>query len=314
MDILPCLQSKIKEIKDMDGNRNQIRIYLIFVLGICWALGIAAFCLQGNSQNTIYQILQKGFTAFPVIAAVFTRHITGDKSEWRISFRVWKNKKLWAFCAFAPSILSVMGTMLYFVLFPEQYSGVFNLGSLTGTEQVIHIANPLQFCIICILVAAVCIPIQVLELGEEIGWREYLLPKQIAEYGVRKGTLMNGLYWGIAHLPLIYLGFNYSSENAGAPWSNMLMMMLVCVTMGMICSYVMVCSNNVMYPAIIHGVVNVIGEIPVFLSVSGKNGLLGPNPTGLISMSGLILCAIIMLIKLPTAKTARECKDGKNNY
>ena len=53
MDILPCLQSKIKEIKDMDGNRNQIRIYLIFVLGICWALGIAAFCLQGNSQNTI---------------------------------------------------------------------------------------------------------------------------------------------------------------------------------------------------------------------------------------------------------------------
>ena len=106
MDILPCLQSKIKEIKDMDGNRNQIRIYLIFVLGICWALGIAAFCLQGNSQNTIYQILQKGFTAFPVIAAVFTRHITGDKSEWRISFRVWKNKKLWAFCAFAPSILT----------------------------------------------------------------------------------------------------------------------------------------------------------------------------------------------------------------
>ena len=94
MDILSCLQNKIKEINDMNGNRNQIRIYLIFVLGICWALGIAAFCLQGNSQNTIYQILQKGFTAFPVIAAVLTRRMTRDKSEWRISFRVWKNKKL----------------------------------------------------------------------------------------------------------------------------------------------------------------------------------------------------------------------------
>ena len=192
------------------------------------------------------------------------------------------------------------------MLFPEQYSGVFNLGSLTGTEQVIHIANPLQFCVICVLVAAVCIPIQVVELGEEIGWREYLLPKQIAEYGVRKGTLLNGLYWGIAHLPLIYLGFNYSPENVGAPWSNMLMMLLVCVTTGIICAYVMMCSNNVMYPAIIHGVVNVIGEIPVFISVSGKNGLLGPNPTGLISMSGLILCAIIMLIKLPKAKMVKE--------
>ena len=173
--------NKTKEINNMNDNKSQIKIYLIFILDICWALGIAAFCLQGNSQNTIYQILQKGFTAFPVIAALFTRRMTGDRSEWRISFRIWKNKKLWAFCAFAPGILIVMGTVLYFVLFPEQYSGIFNLGSLTGTEQVIHIANPLQFCVICVLVAAVCIPIQVLELGEEIGWREYLLPKQIAE-------------------------------------------------------------------------------------------------------------------------------------
>ena len=119
--------------------RKRIRLYLIFVLGICWMLGIAAFYLQGDSQNTIYQILQKGFTAFPVIAAVLTSRITRDKSEWHISFRVWKNKKLWAFCAFVPGILIVMGTVLYFVLFPEQYSGTFNLGGLTGTEQVIQI-------------------------------------------------------------------------------------------------------------------------------------------------------------------------------
>lgn len=49
----------------------------------------------------------------------------------------------------------------------------------------------------------------------------------------------------------------------------------------------------------------VIGEIPVFISVSGKSGLLGSNPIGLISISGLILCAIIMLIKLPTAKMVK---------
>ncbi len=298
----------------MDTSKKQIRIYLLFVLGICWGLGIVAFCLQGNSQNIIYQILQKGFTAFPVIAAVFTRRVTRDESEWRISFRIWKNKKLWAFCAFVPSILIVMGVALYFMLFPKQYSGVFNLGSLIGTEQVIHITDPLRFCVICVLIAAICIPIQVLELGEEIGWREYLLPKQIAVYGVRKGTLLNGLYWGIAHLPLIYFGFNYSPENAGAPWSNMLMMMLVCVMLGIICSYVMVRSNNVMYPAIIHGAVNVIGEIPVFVSVSGKNGLLGPNPTGLISMSGLILCAAIMFIKLPTVKMICRGNGGKYKW
>lgn len=102
---------------------------------------------------------------------------------------------------------------------------------LIGTKQVIRIMNPLSFSVVCVLIAAGCIPIQLLELGEKIGWREYLLPKQVAVYGMRKGVLLNGFYWGIAHLPLIFLGFNYSLENIGAPWSNMLMMIIVCMTL-----------------------------------------------------------------------------------
>ncbi len=284
----------------MGGSKRQMRLYLISVLGVCLALGIAAAFSRGHA---IYQILQKGFTAFPVIAAVLTRRITKDKTQWRISLKVWKDKRLWAFCAFVPGILIAAGAALYFLLFPEQYSGNFRLGGLTGTEQVLQIANPLQFGLICILIAAVCIPVQLLELGEEIGWREYLLPKQVSMYGARKGIVLNSLFWGAAHLPLICLGFNYSPENVGAPWSNMLMMMLVCMTTGVICSWVMVRSGNVLYSAIVHGVVNVIGEIPVFLSVSGESGLLGPNPTGLVSMSGLILCAAALFIWLPGVKS-----------
>ena len=284
----------------MGGSKRQMRLYLISALGVCWALGIAAAFSRGHA---IYPILQKGFTAFPVIATVLTRRITKDKTQWRISLKVWKDKRLWAFCAFVPGILIAAGAALYFLLFPEQYSGNFRLGGLTGTEQVLQIANPLQFGLICILIAAVCIPVQLLELGEEIGWREYLLPKQVSMYGVRKGIVLNSLFWGAAHLPLICLGFNYSPENVGAPWSNMLMMMLVCMTTGVICSWVMVRSGNVLYSAIVHGVVNVIGEIPVFLSVSGESGLLGPNPTGLVSMSGLILCAAALFIWLPGVKS-----------
>jgi membrane protease YdiL (CAAX protease family) len=284
----------------MGGSKRQMRLYLISALGVCWALGIAAAFSRGHA---IYQILQKGFTAFPVIATVLTRRITKDKTQWRISLKVWKDKRLWAFCAFVPGILIAAGAALYFLLFPEQYSGNFRLGGLTGTEQVLQIANPLQFGLICILIAAVCIPVQLLELGEEIGWREYLLPKQVSMYGVRKGIVLNSLFWGAAHLPLICLGFNYSPENVGAPWSNMLMMMLVCMTTGVICSWVMVRSGNVLYSAIVHGVVNVIGEIPVFLSISGESGLLGPNPTGLVSMSGLILCAAALFIWLPGVKS-----------
>lgn len=278
----------------MSQYKKQMKLYLIFVLGVCWALGIAAVFTRGSLQSFLFQILQKGFTVLPVTAAILTRQMTKDKTKWHISIKVWKRPLLWAFCCFFPALLVVIGSALYFVRFPEQYSGVFAVGSLLGTKQVIPITSPFRFSLLCVLIAAFCIPIQLLELGEEIGWREYLLPKQIETYGVRKGVLLNGFFWGIAHLPLIYLGFNYSLKNAGAPWSNMAVMMLVCMSLGVLCSYVYVRSHNVMYSAIIHGVVNVIGEIPVFISVSHKSGLLGPNPTGLIGLSGFLLCAIIL--------------------
>lgn len=290
----------------MNENKVQIKIYLFLVLGICFFLGVAAYFTQAPNRSIAYQILHKGFTAFPVMSAIIVRRITKDKTKCRCSIKVWKNPALWLFCSFVPSVLIVIGAALYFVIFPKQYSGIFDIGSLMGMDYNIPVNNPFSFAIICILISALCIPIQLLELGEEIGWREYLLPKQIAEYGLKKGVLLNGFYWGIAHLPLIFFGFNYSSENAGAPWSNMFMMMVVCMALGIICAYVMVISNNAMYCAIIHGAVNIIGEIPVFISVSHKSGLLGPNPTGMIGMSGLFVCAIIMLIQLPKVKTAME--------
>ena len=64
------------------------------------------------------------------------------------------------------------------------------------------------FIIICILISALCFPIHLLELGEEVGWRGYLLWFQVEKYGARKAVLVNGLEWGLAHMPLIYLGFN----------------------------------------------------------------------------------------------------------
>lgn len=282
----------------MNDNQKQMRIYLALVLGVCYLLGAAAFLTGGTTDTAAYQFLHKGFTAFPVLAAFFTRRITKDTSPLRLSLKVWKNAKLWLFSAFVPALLIAVGAALYYVIFPAEYSGVFALGSLMGSEDTIPVRNPLIFAAVCVLISAVCIPIHLIELGEEIGWREYLLPKQIEQYGVQKAVLINGLEWGVAHLPLIYFGFNYSNANPGAPWSNMAMMLLVCIVIGILCSYVMVKSGNVMYSAIIHGAVNIIGEIPVFLSVSQQSGLLGPNPTGVIGMAGMILCAVILIFRL----------------
>ena len=53
-----------------------------------------------------------------------------------------------------------------------------------------------------------------------------------------------------------------------------------------------------MYAAIMHGVVNILGEIPVYLTYDRQSGLLGPNPTGLIGMSFLLIAAAVLLFQL----------------
>lgn len=87
----------------------------------------------------------------------------------------------------------------------------------------------------------------------------------------------------------------------------MLLMMLLCIVLGIIFSYVTLKTENCMYAAIMHGVVNIIAEIPVFCSVSMKSGLLGPNPTGLLSMTFLIIMAIFLFFKLE-----KRYKDENN--
>jgi len=48
-------------------------------------------------------------------------------------------------------------------------------------------------------------------VGEEVGWRGYLLPR-LASLGEVKATLITGLVWGIWHLPLLLTGLTFPGE------------------------------------------------------------------------------------------------------
>ncbi len=276
-------------------SNKAVIVYLALVLGVCDLLGV----LEGaTGTGKFYQILGVSFTFIPVLAAVITRRTTGERARYRLSVRVWKDMKHWLLSAILPGVLIAAGAMIYYLVFPEQYSGIFKIGMRLGTDEEIAVNSPLLIALVCVAISAVMIPIQLLELGEEIGWRGYLLGFQIEKYGGRKAVLINGMEWGLAHLPLIYFGFNYSLDNPGAPWSNMGMMMLTCIVLGIILSYVTIKTENCVYAAIVHGVVNVIGELPVCFSNNLNNGLLGPNPTGLLTMLPLIALAVLCFLKL----------------
>ncbi|MAT44378.1 MAG: CPBP family intramembrane metalloprotease domain-containing protein [Anaerolineaceae bacterium] len=252
-----------------------------------------------------YIIIWGLFSILPVVSTILTRVITKDKSPWYLKLNFLKSWKTYMFAAFIPGIAIFFGGLLYFIIFPQdldltarnlvaQYGQYGAPETLLFTPQTIFLIG-LTFIILSPLI----FPVHLFALGEEIGWRGYLLPILLKLTSPRKAVLLHGFLWGLAHAPLIYFGFNYGSEYWGAPWSGILMMVLVCLVLGTWLAYVTIKSESIIPAVILHGAGNVIGEMAVLVSYLGISPLLGPNPTGLIGMSGLLLGSVILLSRMP---------------
>lgn len=252
----------------------------------------------------VFAVLWGLFSIFPILATILTRVMTKDKSSWYLKPNFRKSWKTYLFAAFAPGVAIFLGGLLYFTLFPQDLDlGAHNLIAQYGqygAPDTIHFTAQTVILIglAFIVISPLVLPVYIFALGEEIGWRGYLLPLLLKLTSPRKAVLLHGLLWGLAHAPLIYFGFNYGSEYWGAPWSGIVMMTLVGVVLGTWLAYVTIHSESILPAVILHGASNVIGEMAALVSFLSVSPLLGPNPTGLIGMSGLLVGAIFLLTKL----------------
>jgi uncharacterized protein len=295
----------------MEKNILKIRaiLYLAILFAFLFTGWLLAVLLPEPYNQTAYLALWGSFSVLPVLATFMTRILTRDKSPWYLKPNFRKSWKTYLFAALAPGIAIFLSGLLYFLLFPQdldltaralvaQYGRFGAPETLLLTPQTILLVG-----IAFIFISPLILPVHLFALGEEIGWRGYLLPILLKLTSLRKATLLHGLLWGLAHAPLIYFGFNYGSDYWGAPWSGILMMTLSMTMFGTWLAYVTIRAESTLPAVILHGAANVIGEMAAFVSFMGISPLIGPNPTGIVGMSGLLIGAIFLLTKLE-GKTA----------
>jgi membrane protease YdiL (CAAX protease family) len=88
-------------------------------------------------------------------------------------------------------------------------------------------------------------------LGEELGWRGYLLPR-LMPLGKAKAYLLLGIIWGLWHAPLILVGFNYP----GYPVLGILMMILMTTAIGFTINELTLHYQSAVLAGWVHGVFN----------------------------------------------------------
>lgn len=298
----------------MEKETKRIFIYLAIVFGVYDSLWLSAALLPGEAGQAVYELLRFPliFMGTPALAVFLTRKLTKDTSPLKFSTRILRNKKAFLFSAFGPTVAIFLGMILFYVIFPSDldFSGRYiseNFGAY-GAPPDIQFTVPAMLkmgAILCVI-SAFAVPIWFVALGEDIGWQGYLLPLLCRKFPVRRAVLVNSALWGLGHAPLIYFGFNYGLDYVGAPFAGIAMMVFVCIVLGVWASYVTLKYENCMYAAVIHGAVDVIGETGVWVSLSTQSTLLGPNPTGIIGASILLVGAVILLFKMPTTTKENE--------
>ncbi len=289
----------INNIKRNDLQR--IGIFLLIAYGGAILTALTIHFTGGLAQSPYtFILLPTAYMWSPALANIFTRLLTAEnwKHTW-INPQFKQGWKFWLAAWFLPGILIMLGSALYFLIFPASFDpGMSTLRqgfALAGKEPPMPMAALAAIQIAAGMLVAPIIN-SLFTFGEEFGWRAYLLQK-LLPLGYRKALIILGVIWGTWHWPIIALGYNYGLNYPGAPWPGMLLFIWVCFCFGTVLSWLTLKSGSV-WPAVIgHAAINGMASVAILFLNGTGNSLLGPTVQGAIGVAGFAVVAIILFAR-----------------
>lgn len=128
-------------------------------------------------------------------------------------------------------------------------------------------------------------------LGEELGWRGYLLPK-LLPLGQWPAIFLSGAIWGLWHAPTTILhGYNFPQH----PYLGVLIGIGGFVLLGTILSWLYLKARSPWIAALCHGAFNAIAGLPFMFLTAGVDTALGGSPLGFAGWVPLTAVIVVLL-------------------
>jgi uncharacterized protein len=301
---------------DTNLNNKRIWIFLAFAIGIPWTAALALYLTVGATDMIMALTLANLIAiSTPALANLATRLIT--REGWRHTCLWPKFRGGWPFylaAIFLPFLAAIVGGAIFYLIFPGSFDP--NLGAVRKFYTAYSVAtetNPWMALLIIILLASIrwLFINGLLSIGEEFGWRAYLLPKLMARFtggepapgsslyaaAARKASLLIGVIWGVWHFPLIIIGFSIDPTMTLTRALAFLGLYVVSTcTLSVLLCWVTLRSGSVWPASIGHGFINGTSALPGMPLQGTANSLLGPGLPGLIGMLGYLVLALVLLL------------------
>lgn len=275
------------------NEKNYSFIFIFLSLGISWVLTFVFYSQKMLEQGIPLIMLVPGLTAVVLILL--------EKKKFSSIFHYSKTKGIInfifaiLFAIIVPYIIVVACAFLAMYIFDHELSSIV-LNSITNFKVLYFIFSSAVFSLNIIFA-----------LGEEYGWRFYLLPSLSEKYGKLRATTIVGLVWALYHFPVMIL-LNLSSFG----WQTALFYAVIQAMAAFVFSYIFAyayfISNRVFPTVVMHAFWNAFNPFilgSIYTQTKGLFNIGGPiyltNGEGVfgIIFGGLValLCAYLIGIK-----------------
>ena len=284
-------------------------LYFLFAFGLAWLLQVyASLLLIRDGNAAAYQLLLAVSMFCPLAAVLLVKKVFLHQPT-GIGWKVQGKRRYWLAAWFGPAVFTVLAAVLYFAVFPSRldlscswlvtaYGGEMDAATLRSQLGVSNVSYILQTGLFAITLAP---PINMFfALGEEAGWRGYMMPCLKERFSLLNGRLLGGVIWGVWHWPIMLLtGYEYGTSYLGAPVLGLVVWCVVCFALNTLLDWFYEKTGCIWVPAVAHGAFNAIASIAQVLTypADAYYNVLGPMPIGLIGMLPMLAVAVGLTLR-----------------
>jgi membrane protease YdiL (CAAX protease family) len=273
-------------------DKKALTWYLAIAFGFSWILFTLPLAFSAQGEQTVNMIRLLCWTIAmwgPGIAAIVTTLFVLKEPFSTLGLKRFGKFRYYLAAWFVPPVLAALAIPLSIVLGLAEYDPNMTILQNVISKMPADSGMTLEILLIVQLAQGLLLgpALNVFAtMGEEIGWRGFLLPK-LLPLGQWKAILVSGVIWGVWHAPAILQGHNYP----GYPVLGVFMMILFCIALGAVMSWLYLATRSTWAPAFGHGAVNAWGGLPLIFLVAGYNPLWGGT---IASLPGIVVIALFI--------------------
>ena len=289
--------------------KQSFALYFLLAFGLAWLCQVyGSLLLLRDGNAAVYRALLSVSMFCPLVAVLAAKRIVLHQST-GIGWKVRGKRRYWLAAWFGPAVFTVLAALLYFAVFSSRldlsgswlvtaYGGKMDADALRSQLGVSNLSYMLETGLFAITLAP---PINMLfAVGEEAGWRGYMMPQLKERFGLLNGRLLGGVIWGVWHWPIMLLtGYEYGTNYLGAPVLGLVVWCVVCFALNTLLDWLYEKTGCIWVSAIAHGAFNAVAALFTVLTypADAYYNVLGPTPIGLIGMLPMLAAAVWLTLR-----------------